>query len=231
MSRIVLVTSFALLLSSEILAQGLKFQKTSADSLFIIPELEGKPAFLVAGIHHCGYSVKSINELAQDSIVDEFMNENFVNLYFPTRESESEFLKLFDIKDYPRYFFISPEGEVLAMRATYKKPKKVKKMAEKILKGRRLKPNILMYAGKAYKKRRATLDMLTHTAQAYKVLHRKGFDILDENSAADVSLSASERASVARSIELSKQYGEYSTNLLIERLFLTEDQVASTSAE
>lgn len=231
MSRIVLFAYIVLFLGLDALSQGLKFQKTSADSLFIIPELEGKPAFLVAGIHHCGYSVKSINELVQDSIVDEFMNENFVNLYFPTRESESEFLKLFDIQDYPRYFFISAEGIVLAMRATYKKPKKVKKMADKVLEGKRLKPNILMYTGKAYKKSQATLDMLTHTAQAYKVLHRKGFDILDENSAADVSLSASERAFVARSIELSKQYGEYSTNLLIERLFLVEDPVAITSAE
>lgn len=204
--------------------QGIHFKPANVGSLPQITELERKPLFLLFGVHHCSWSTKSLAELKRDTTIDDFMNQHFVNVYFENKEEEIEFMQLFDIKDFPRYFIVTPAGEIRMMRSSYCNPKKIKLLASKVLKGKTLKPNLLMHTGGVYKKRKSTLKMLSHTCNAYFRLAQYGFLIRDKSTYSNLMmLSNDDRSFVHEEIQNSLLFGQYSTNTLLQKLLINND--------
>ncbi len=209
-----------ILFSFETFGQGVIFNEMSIDSIINKAKNENKYVFLLYGINQCGYARKSYNELMTDSTISDYMNENFINVILADSFNEREFIALLAIMDAPRYFFISPDGEIVMMRSNYHRPKKVKRYGERVLKGRIIRPNLFMYTGKMYGKNRATLSMLTHTMNAYLKLRRHGFALTDGTTHSGLVLSRSEFDYINNEINKSFEYGEYPTNKFINELNL-----------
>ncbi len=190
----------------------------SLNEIIETAKAENKYVFLIYGFNQCGFGMKSFQELQSDTIINNFMNLNFINAILSDRYVEREFDALFSIMDFPRYFFFSPEGEIVMMRSNYHSPKKIEKYARRVMKGKIIKPNLLMYTGKAYPKNRKTLKMLTHTMNAYLILHRNGFSLTNRDSFADITLTEDEMNDFNNEINTSFDFGEYFTNKLLRDL-------------
>jgi thioredoxin-related protein len=207
----------ALLFLIPILSRGqaVKFKDVSLSEIIETAKAEKKFVFLIYGFNKCGYGMKSFHELQSDTIINDFMNSNFISVILSDSYNENEFEALFSIMDFPRYFFFSPEGELVMMRSTYHSPNRIRKQAQRVLKGKIVRPNILMYAGKAYPKNRKTLKMLSHTMNAYLILNRNGFSFTDRDSFSGITLDEVEKSDFDNEINRSFDSGEYFINKLL----------------
>jgi|GEM_PF-2854538 len=155
------------ILNSIAFGQGVEFEFMTLSRALERSKEENKIIFLHNG-EHCGWGAKSIKSLESSIEAGKFFNDNFINI---RPKNEYEIDAVFSISDSPRYFFITPEGEINMMVSLYHKPEKLIKLGAKVLEGKVIKPNISMYTGKMYPKNKETLKMLSCTMRAHLALN------------------------------------------------------------
>jgi len=161
--RIKLTFCFLFLLNTIVFGQGIDFEFMTIKEALLKAKKENKIIFLHNG-EHCGYGQRSIKVLEASAEAGTFFNQNFINIR-PKKEYEID--AIFSVTDSPRYFFINPDGNIVMMISTIRKPAKLIKLGKKVLQGKIIKPNLLMYTNKMYPKSKKTLKMLSSTLQAH----------------------------------------------------------------
>lgn len=190
--------------------QGVEFNEMTINESLNSAKKEHKHVFIHIGENSCSWGNYSFKVLQASKEAGSFFNKNFINT---TTKNKYEYDLVFAITDSPRYFVITPNGKLVLMLSTYKKPERLIRLGQKVLKGKIIKPNSGMYTDKMYAKNIKTLEMLSYTMQAHQLFNfSSDIDYSDADYKLMESFSISDLESCNERLQASFQYGEYYYN-------------------
>ena len=84
-----------------------------------------KPIFIYGWATWCGYCKKMDRSTLKEKEVNDYMNENYINLSYDLEKDEGTYIaSRFGLHSYPAYVLLSEKGEIFAISGGYQKPEK-----------------------------------------------------------------------------------------------------------
>lgn len=99
---------------------GMVFFQGNLDAAIIEAGKQSKPIFIYGHTNWCGYCTKMSKTTFMEKEVNDFMNENYINLSYDLEKGEGmSIASKFGINTYPSYVILDSKGEIFDQSGGY----------------------------------------------------------------------------------------------------------------
>jgi len=104
---------------------GMNYFSGNFDAAVTEASTKHKPIFIYGHVSWCGSCKKMARSTFNEKEVNDYMNENYINLAYDLEKGEGTYIaNKFSLHSYPAYVLLSETGELLAISGGYMKPEK-----------------------------------------------------------------------------------------------------------
>ena len=102
---------------------GINYNSGTWNEILALAQKENKPIFLEISASWCGYCKKMKANVYTDTEVAKYYNSTFINISVNAEKGKGiELAKKYDVKGYPTFVFINPDGSLTKKTSGYRSP-------------------------------------------------------------------------------------------------------------